>query len=362
MFRIRSSFFLGLLFVLPLIGAGCISTNSNTTTTGPAGVFVSVDKGDNWKQSSAMPSLKGVTQLDGVSVYRMFEDPSDPKALYWASRGEGFFYSYDDGASWQHAKAPLNTGIVYSISVDPGDTCTVYVTNGSKLYKTTDCSRNWSEIYREDRDVARIATVYVDRSISDRVYLGKANGELLVSNDGGASWTMLKQFTTKARITHLVADAVDPKTLYLATLTNGMYRSVDSGETWTHLIDPIKKFSKATNFRRLVVHPKKQSTLFWVSEYGILKTTNGGDSWEGLKLVTPPGSVPIYAFGMSAQNEKEMYYTTFQNGRTTFYKTTDGGESWSTRKLPSGQIPTFLRVHPEDDSIVQVGFSIPPKD
>jgi photosystem II stability/assembly factor-like uncharacterized protein len=356
----RSILFL-LLATLPLFGAGCISKNSGTETTGPAGVFSSIDKGDTWKQTSAYPSLKGVVQLEGVSVYRMFEDPSDAKALYWATRGEGFFYSYDNGASWQHAKAPLDTGVVYSISVDPTDTCTLFVSNGSKLYKSTDCSRNWGEVYREDRTTASIATVYVDRIDSKRVYMGKANGELLVSVDGGESWALAREFGKKARITQIVADAVDARVLYMSTLGDGLYRSVDNGVSWQRLYEPLKEFPKATSFRRLVVHPKKASTLFWISEYGILKTTNGGDSWEPLSLVTPPGSVPIYAFGISAQNEKEMYYTTFQNGRTTFYKTEDGGVSWSTKKLPSGQIPTFLRVHPEDDSIVTVGFSIPPK-
>lgn len=359
----RRSLFFVLLLALPLLGAGCISTNSSATkTTGPAGMFVSSDKGDNWKQSSAFPSLKGVSQLEGVSVYRVFEDPSDPKALYWATRGEGFFYSYDEGTTWQHAKAPLDTGIVYSISVDPSDKCTLYVTNGAKLYKSIDCSRNWSEIYREDRTVASIATVYVDRLNSKKVYLGKANGEILTSFDGGDSWALTKELGKKGRITQLIADSVDPTILYVSTLTDGLYRSNDSGATWERLYEPLKKFSKATNFRRLVVHPKQKLTLFWISEYGILKTTDGGDSWERLNLVTPPGSVPIYAFGMSTQHDKEMYYTTFQNGRTTFYKTEDGGVSWSTKKLPSGQIPTFLRVHPENDSIVYVGFSIPPKD
>lgn len=359
----RRYIFLFAFLLLPLLGAGCISTNSNANkTTGPAGMFVSVDKGGSWKQSSAFPSLKGVSQLDGVSVYRVFEDPSDPKALYWATRGEGFFYSYDSGSTWQHAKAPLDTGIVYSISVDPSDTCTLYVTNGSKLYKSIDCSRNWNEIYREDRATAYISTVYVDRLNSKKIYVGKGNGEILTSLDAGESWTLSTSLGAKARITQLIADSVDPNILYITTLTDGLYRSSDSGVTWERLYEPLKKFSKATNFRRLVVHPKLKSTLFWISEYGILKTVDGGDNWERLNLVTPPGSVPIYAFGMSAQNDKEMYYTTFQNGRTTFYKTIDGGTSWSTKKLPSGQIPTFLRVHPEDDNIVYVGFSIPPKD
>ncbi len=169
MFRIRSSFFLGLLFVLPLIGAGCISTNSNATTTGPAGVFVSVDKGDNWKQSSAMPSLKGVTQLDGVSVYRMFEDPSDPKALYWASRGEGFFYSYDDGASWQHAKAPLNTGIVYSISVDPGDSTFSWMASETPTSSACIGSSEVVSVSKATRPVSRAAAIQSSRVSMSRI-------------------------------------------------------------------------------------------------------------------------------------------------------------------------------------------------
>jgi hypothetical protein len=80
-----------------------------------------------------------------------------------------------------------------------------------------------------------------------------------------------------------------------------------------------------------------------------------------MTLLTAPGSVQIYGFAVNPKNPNHMYYTATANNRSTFYRTVDGGQNWITKRLPSGQIPTALRVHPEQEDWVYVGFTIPPK-
>src|SRR3990167_4039680 len=127
-------FHLSVLFStsLLLIGQGCI-TGGSSQSTGPAGMFVTTDKGDGWQSISKMPSLEGVKDLSGVSVYRLFTDPQDAAALYWATRGQGFFYSYDEGRTWQQSKGEVNTGFIYGIAVDPRNKCVLFVTNGPQI-------------------------------------------------------------------------------------------------------------------------------------------------------------------------------------------------------------------------------------
>jgi hypothetical protein len=57
-----------------------------------------------------------------------------------------------------------------------------------------------------------------------------------------------------------------------------------------------------------------------------------------------------------------MYYTaTLKDlSRSTFYKSIDGGVNWTTKKLPTGQVPAKMRIHPEKNYIY-IGFAIPPK-
>lgn len=80
-----------------------------------------------------------------------------------------------------------------------------------------------------------------------------------------------------------------------------------------------------------------------------------------LNLITPPGSVLIYAFAINPNNDAEMYYTATQaeTNHSTFYKSIDSGQTWTTKKMPSGQIPAILRVHPDQNNLVYLGFTTP---
>ncbi len=81
-------------------GAGCISLSGggSSAATGPVGFFITSDKGDSWTSLSLLPTASGVQSLSNLSVYGLIEDPQDSNGLYWLTRGNGMYYSYDGGA------------------------------------------------------------------------------------------------------------------------------------------------------------------------------------------------------------------------------------------------------------------------
>lgn len=349
--------------MLLLIGAGCLSGPNaveQVQTTGPAGMFVTTDRGESWKQISVMPDVPETEGLSGVSVYRIFEDPSDPKTMYWASREHGLFYSYTDGTKWQQAEGPLATGFIYSVAVDPENKCTVYASNGRFVYKTTDCNRNWSEVYRETRSDVIISSLDINPFSPHQVYLAETNGDLFQSGDFGQSWNLVHRF--KGRLEKIEADRFQDNVLYIATRDRGLGRSDDGGKTWIPLAEKMEAFSKADEYRRFFTHPTKAGMIYWISTYGILVSEDRGNTWKSMTLLTAPGSVQIYGFAINPKDPNQIYYTATTNGRSTFYRTVDGGQNWITKKLPSGQIPTAVRVHPVNGDWIYVGFTIPPKD
>lgn len=347
--------------VILFTGAGCLSLSQGDEpqTTGPGGIFTSLDKGETWKASSLMPTVDGVKNLQGASVYNLTDDPSDPNTFYWASRGNGLFYTTDAAKSWQRAVAPLNTGFVYSVAVHPQDHCTVFVSTGINVYKSNDCLRSWSQLYREERsDIVR--GIAVNPFSPFQVFLVKDSGDVLVSEDGGVAW----QVVTRMKGAALGQIAFDPNKegrVYVATQKKGLFRSDDGGKTWKDLSKPLKKFAGALSYRSMTVYAPKQDILYWISTYGILRSEDAGESWTPLELITPPGSVKIYGFTINRKNEKEIYYTGTVGIRSTFYKSIDGGQNWIAKKLPSAQIPTEVRIDPSNDNIIYMGFTIPPK-
>lgn len=343
-----------------LLGQGCLSVTDNTATqtAGPAGIFVSTDGGENWKAISTLPGAEGNKSLTSVSVYRLVEDPQDPNALYWASRGNGLFFTYDNGRSWQQAPDPVSSGFIYSVTVHPADKCTLYSTNGARIFRSTDCTRSWTEVYRESTG-DRIMTVAVNPFPPHQLYAGKSSGSILQSTDSGVSWHVMSSFRTP-KILDIFTSPYEEGTLYVATQQKGLYRSKDGGSNWVSLTAGLEAFPGVNEYRRFLIYPTTPGLLFYVSTYGILRSTDGGDSWNPIELIHPPGSARIYGFAVNPKNAQEIYYTATIDSRSTLYKSVDGGQSWITERLPSGQIPTVLRIHPEDGWLY-AGFTIPPQ-
>jgi len=347
-----------LLFSLVLIGAGCVSFSSKSSTAGPAGMFVSGDKGSSWQQISSLLTQEGVKSIAAVSVYRLIEDPQDPQALYLATRAHGMFYTYNGGQTWQRPTGPLANGFVYSLAIHPKDKCTIYATNGRQVFKSDDCNRNWTEIYRESRANVLASSLAFNHFPPYQIYLTETNGDLLQSFDGGNSWNVLKRFGT--RLASVFTSPMIDDLVYIVSRENGLYRSENAGATWVSLKVSLEEYSGGLEYRRYLLHPFLADSLYWVSKYGILLSNDRGDTWQPLDLLTPPGSVNIYGFAVNATDDNEIYYTATIDSRSTFYRSVDGGQNWITKKLPSGQIPTALHVHPEQN-LLYLGLTVPPK-
>ncbi len=354
-----SLFFIALLF----IGQGCVSLggSNNAKTSGPAGVFISVDKGEAWTHLTSLPEADGIKNIGTVSVYKLFDDPQDPNTMYLATRGQGLFYTYDNGKTWQRPNnTVLQNAFIYGVAVHPKDKCTIFVSNGNQVFRSNDCSRSWEEVYRESRAGVSVASIAFEQFSPNRLYMLENNGDVLQSLDGGQSWSVIKRLDGTP--VHIETNKLEENTLYVTTRDEGIYRSKDAGANWTQIKDQFNKFNDAQEYRGFVMHPSKRGVLFWLSTYGILYSLDSGDTWQNITLITPPGSVNIYAFAVNPKNDQEMFYTATLKDltRSTFYKSIDGGKNWTTKKLPSGQVPIILRPHLTADYIY-LGFAVPPQ-
>ena len=356
--RRQLSLIVALLSLLVLTGQACISFGGNkkNTALGPAGVWVTTKNGESWTQIVSVPGAKGVEQIPNAEVYKLIDDPQDPHALYWASRESGLLYSYDDGKTWSRAASPLDTGFIYSVAIHPQEKCIIYATNGRQVFKSTDCARSWSEVYRENRVKYVVTSVAINPFNPYQIYATTSAGDVYLSADGGNSWQVNIRIN-KADIREIVFDQHKEGIIYLATRASGLYRTKDGGVSWENLKSKFTEYAGSLQYRRFMVYPSKAETIFWISKYGILTSRNSGEDWEPIALVTPPGSVDIYGFALNPKNDKEMYYTGSIDDKSTFYRSVDGGKTWETRKLPTKQTPTALRVHPTESGWVYLGFT-----
>lgn len=338
---------------LLLAGAGCVSFQTDGTSTGgnDGGMFKTADKGETWTQKIALPTVDGQTRnIGGVNVVFLAQDPQDPKALYAGTTDNGMFYTYDGGNSW-FQPSQLSRGRVSSVAVDPKDKCTVYATSGNTLMKTTDCSRSWDVTYLDARSERKMTAVAIDHFDSAIVWAATDGGDVLKSADAGKSWTSVQ--TLKSPVMEIAMSANDSRRLFVATQKSGIWRTADGGENWTDLSDNYKEFNGAKDFVDMALGISDPAVIIEASKYGLIRSTDNGDSWESIEMLTPPKSALVYAVALDPKDSNGVYYGT----ATTFYRSQNGGVNWVPKALPTTRTATALLVDSADSNVLYMGVT-----
>ena len=207
----------------------------------------------------------------------------------------------------------------------------------------------------------RISAVTGRREADGKVTLliGSASGGVWKSEDGG---TNFRPVFDKEPVQSIGAVALDPTnkgvmwvgtgeswTRNSVSIGNGVYKSTDGGETWTHMGLP-----KTERITRILVDPKNGNVVYvcapgalWSDspDRGLYKTTDGGRNWslilKGANLSTGCSSIamdpsnPQHLFAGTWDFRRKAYE--FRSGGSgpdqpsgsRFAESRDGGATWT---------------------------------
>lgn len=334
MFMRRISLLFLALSAVVLFGSGCTlgvdqSKKASEDTTG--GIFLTLDQGLTWKQLGLISSVSAkklhILNLD-TSI--LVADPSDDQALYMGTFGDGIFYSYDAGLSWQHVKALGQNGII-DLAIDPKDKCTVYASTVGRIFKSVDCSRTWREIYSDNDKYQHIHSILVDHFNSRIVYMANDRGDVIKSEDAGETWRTMINFKTGVK--KLVMDPKNSRLLFACTDGKSIQKSLDGGKSWQDLSLALKNINAKQGFRDFIASPSQEGLYFLAVDYGLFKTANYGNDWSELKLILPEKRSYIKALAVNPTDARKIYYVT----ESTFYSTVNGGDQWASLRLPTSR-------------------------
>jgi hypothetical protein len=204
----------------------------------------------------------------------------------------------------------------------------------------------------------RIAAILPATTPGGPMYLGTASGGVWRSTNSGLTWTPLTDAECVLTTGAMARDPVNASTVYAATgegnggLTGcGVLRSTDGGNSWTTGVQGLRSSAGGAGvFSSLVVDPASAGTansvLIGTTNFGnagVVRSTNAGATWS-VVLTTGPAN------GLVAHPTHPGEY--FVGNRVTtpatsrgVYHSTDAGATWTPLPpLPVADVTAIGRV------------------
>lgn len=192
----------------------------------------------------------------------------------------------------------------------------------------------------------------IDPSNSTRVLYGTER--VFRSMTGGAGgWQPISPdvtASTTAAIRALAIAPSDPQVVYAATNNGRVLVSTDGGFTFTLIAEGVPGWPRVT--RELFVSPRHAGTLYLaVAAFGeaqVRRTRDFGQTWEALDATLP--DVPVNVVSSDVRCGRPVLYAGTDQG---VYRSVDGGASWSKygAGLPNCWV-TDIRLEPARSRMV----------
>lgn len=250
-------------------------------------------------------------------------------------------------ADW-HLVGPVSSnnisgiGRLNCITFDPHNSDIIWVgapTGG--LWKSIDGGKTWST--NTDRlPNLGVSDIVIHPHNSNIMYIATGDKQrgsalsygVMKSIDGGLTWNFTglnPEVADKFKIGKLIIHPEDSDTL-LCAVNKGIYKTVDAGLNW--------KLKESGDFFDLEVHPSKSN--YWyasLSKNGVYRSTDSGETWSRLTkgLPLPGNDIGRIAIAVSESSPDIVYALYCQDrigegwiwGLYGLYRSINGGNNWT---------------------------------
>lgn len=342
---------LSILILAPLalfLFTGCIpmlGNNRQEQVISQKGIHRTLDRGNIWQEINNIGDNDAA--LTTADAYNLYFDPFNPDIVY-ISTNQGLYISRDTGNHWQQI---YGTSII-SLVLNPKTQGVLYITVNNQLLKSSDYGANWQNLYTETTPEVKLVGSSISHFDSSIVYVLTTDGRLLKSSDWGESWQVIYKF--ESEVTALLVDHKDSRIMFVPTKKNELYRSLNEGTSWTEILTDQKEDYRGIEKFKKLYFAADPGNLLYLSDYGIMRTQDNGETWETYNLITAPDKAKIIDISFNPNNINEIYYVV----SNVMYQSFDAGMTWRTRQLPipARGILTSLRIHPRDVDVIYISI------
>ena len=272
---------------------------------------------------------RGIGRVNTIAFH-----PSDPDIIYIGAPAGGFWKSLNNGQTWTTTTDFLTNLGVSDIAINPANPDEIYIVTG-------------------------------DRDGGDTYSYG-----LMKSTDGGNTFNttgLSFNITNYYRGNRVLIDPSATNTIIVAT-SNGIYRSIDAGVSFTHTYSGI-------NMTDIEFHPTNTNIIYGASKgnTSIYKSSDNGITWNQSGTGLPATGQVVRACVAVTPSNDQIVYALFgdnNNGFYGVYKSNNEGATWSQQSnspnLLGWQVDgsdsdgqawydLALSVSPTDENVLFVG-------
>jgi photosystem II stability/assembly factor-like uncharacterized protein len=271
------------------------------------GIYKSTDAGKTWTHLG----LRNGQQIPGLAV-----DPRDPNHVlaavlghpYGPSEERGVYLSSDGGQNWTKVLSknentggdqvgfdPSNPDVAYasmwSVRQGPWEDNNEYQTTDGGLFKSIDGGKTWRPLTSGLPNNAIQIHFAIAQSQATRLYAvagtlepgeygsGKGLG-IYRSDDSGETWTRATDDGRPAMrigggdLPMLGVDPKNPDVVYSTSIVT--VRSTDGAKTWTS----IRGAPGGDDYQNIWINPRDPKIILIVSDQGAIVSVNGGETWS----------------------------------------------------------------------------------
>lgn len=231
-----------------------------------AGIQTSTNGGATWTGATTQPDNPGIRALVML--------PTDHGTLYAASYGSGIFKSVDSGDHWTPcANDGLGSLNATSLAIDPGGK--LYAGTEAGIFASADCT-TWQSTGASLPALAGTppVAIAIDPAAPGNLYAGLDGAGIYKSTDSGGSWTAASSQPTNQRIKAVVIKPGDGTRLFAATYGGGVYKSENSGADWSDCAN-----TGLTNINMVSLTIDAGGKLYAGTEGGVFISNDGCGTW-----------------------------------------------------------------------------------
>jgi photosystem II stability/assembly factor-like uncharacterized protein len=305
------------------IGPALMSGRINDLEKHPSNariLYAGTAGGGVWKSIDGGATFSPIFDDHAQSIGVVTVDPNNPDDIVWVGTGEtwtrnsvsigdGLYKTTDGGANWKKMGFE-NSERIASIVINPKNSDEIYVgvlgalwsdSEERGVYKTTDGGKTWNKVLYVGPSTGA-ADVIMDPKNPDILYAsmwqfrrsgwgfesGGENSALYKSTDSGKTWNQIQENIPTGKLGRIgIALAPSDSNILYAVIetgeksTNGLWKSIDAGDSWKHLNSDFGLTVRPFYFSRITVDPKNPDIILKGGLSGSI-SRDGGKTFKAL--------------------------------------------------------------------------------